>query len=155
MRGARAAAPAAPPFPPQVFNVGERAPEGRASKSSQLRRARPGFFFCSPFGSNDKGPWGVFFFLKDISKDKPCGAGQEAPQSNLNLATSSSGRPGKMAAANFRPRVFSKSTAANLGGTLFFQWRIPIGRDKFAPAAFLQKWPVNSPRAGWRKKSPG
>ena len=29
---------------PQILNVGERAPEGRASKSSQLRRARPGFF---------------------------------------------------------------------------------------------------------------
>ena len=129
----------------------------RRRENLTMTRARNRSKFLGPGGplslsSNGNRPWGVFFFLKDISKDKPCGAGQEPPESNLNLVTSSSSRPGKMAAANFRPRVFSKSTAANLGGTLFFQWRIRIGRGKFAPAAFLQKRPVNSLRAGWRKK---
>jgi len=40
---------------PQVLNVGERAPEGRASKSSQLRRARPGFFILKPRGGRAGG----------------------------------------------------------------------------------------------------
>ena len=45
----------APENIPQILNVGERAPEGRASKSSQLRRARPGFFILKPRGGRAGG----------------------------------------------------------------------------------------------------
>ena len=37
-------------------------------------------------------PWAAFFSLSDFFLRKPCGAGQ-APESNLNLATSPSSRP--------------------------------------------------------------
>ena len=53
---------------PQVLNVGERAPEGRASKSSQLRRARPGFFYANRFSSQKQRPAErpCFVFLLDF-----------------------------------------------------------------------------------------